>query len=330
MSELLALEDLVKVFPVTRGAVLRRKVGEIRAVDGVSFSLQEGETLGLVGESGSGKSTLARCLLRLLEPTSGRISFQGQDVRSFGKRELRDFRKKVQIVFQDPYGSLNPRMSVFQLIAEPLFFHALARTPDEAQSRVRELLQLVGLSPEHADRYPHEFSGGQRQRIGIARALACEPQLLVLDEPVSALDVSIRAQILNLLRDLQTELQLSYLFVAHDLALVRHVCNRVLVMYQGKIVEVANADELFHAPRHPYTHALLSAVPIPDPLKERQRHRIRVRGEPGDPFHAPAACRFHTRCFKAQPICSEKEPPLEPVGTEHQAACFFAEAEKLV
>jgi oligopeptide/dipeptide ABC transporter ATP-binding protein len=328
-AELLQVEDLVKVFPVTRGAVLRRTVGLARAVDGVSFSIREGETLGLVGESGSGKTTVARCILRLVQPTSGRILFGGENVASCGRRELRRFRRQVQIVFQDPYGSLNPRMSVSDLIAEPLRFHGLARGRRELGTRIAEVLELVGLSSEQARRYPHAFSGGQRQRIAIARALASEPKLVILDEPVSALDVSIRAQILNLLEDLQSELGLAYLFVAHDLSLVRHISDRVAVMYLGKIVESAGRDDLFEAPQHPYTQALLSAVPVPDPKKERLRQRLPVRGDIPSPFEPPRACRYHTRCFKAQPVCSEHEPPLDPVAREHRAACFFAEPRRV-
>jgi oligopeptide transport system ATP-binding protein len=325
-AELLRVEDLVKVFPVTRGAILRRTAGLVRAVDGVSFSIHQGETLGLVGESGSGKTTVARCLLRLVEPTSGRIVFGGDDLGACDRRELRKFRRQIQIVFQDPYGSLNPRMSVFDLIAEPLRFHGLARGKQALRNRVGELLELVGLSAEHARRYPHAFSGGQRQRIAISRALATNPKLLILDEPVSALDVSIRAQILNLLADLQSELGLSYLFIAHDLSLVRHISDRVCVMYLGKIVETANRDVLFEAPQHPYTQALLSAVPVPDPRKERSRQRLPVRGDVPSALEPPPACPYHTRCFKAQPVCSEHEPQLEPVGADgHRAACFFAE-----
>jgi oligopeptide/dipeptide ABC transporter ATP-binding protein len=324
--EVLQVEDLVKVFPITRGAILRRTAGLVRAVDGVSFSIRQGETLGLVGESGSGKTTVARCLLRLVEPTSGRIMFGGEDLGSCDRRELRKFRRQIQIVFQDPYGSLNPRMSVFDLIAEPLRFHGLARGREALRRRVGELLELVGLAAEQARRYPHAFSGGQRQRIAIARALATNPKLVILDEPVSALDVSIRAQILNLLTDLQSELGLSYLFIAHDLSLVRHLSDRVCVMYLGKVVETASRDVLFEAPQHPYTQALLSAVPVPDPRKERRRRRLPVHGDVPSALEPPPACPYHTRCFKAQPVCSEHEPPLEPVGAGgHRAACFFAE-----
>jgi oligopeptide/dipeptide ABC transporter ATP-binding protein len=329
-EELLRVENLVKLFPVTRGAILRRTVGVVHAVDGVSFWLAEGETLGLVGESGSGKSTVARCILRLVEPTSGRIVFRGRDVSSVSQKTLRALRRNMQIVFQDPYGSLNPRMTVQDLVAEPLRFHGLADGRRVTRQRVGEVLELVGLSAEQAGRYPHAFSGGQRQRIAIARALACRPKLLVLDEPVSALDVSIRGQILNLLEDLQAELGLSYLFIAHDLSLVRHIADRVCVMYLGKVVETADRDDLFEAPQHPYTQALLSAVPVPDPAKERSRGRLPVRGEIPSPLEPPPACRYHTRCFKAQPVCSEHEPPLEEVAPRaHRAACFFAEPRKV-
>jgi oligopeptide transport system ATP-binding protein len=330
-TDLLRVEDLVKVFPVTRGAILRRTVGLARAVDGVSFGVRPGETVGLVGESGCGKSTLARCVLRLIEPSSGRIFFDGDEITSSSSRALRSLRRNMQIVFQDPYSSLNPRMTVGDLIAEPLLWHRMATDRRTAGGRVSQLLELVGLAAEHARRYPHEFSGGQRQRIGIARALASGPKLLVLDEPVSALDVSIQAQILNLLEDLQSELGVAYLFIAHDLSLVRHISHRVMVMYLGKIVEIANRTELFDAPQHPYTQALLSAVPLPDPEKERSRARIPLGGEIPSCVDPPVACRFHTRCFKAQAICSQKEPPLEAVAANgHRAACHFAEPLKVV
>lgn len=332
-DELLRVENLVKFYPVTRGAILRRAVGVARAVEGVSFTLRRGETLGLVGESGCGKSTVARCILRLIEPTSGRILFEGEDLTSCDRKDLRRLRRKMQMVFQDPYGSLNPRFTVADLVAEPLLFHKLTSSEADTSRRVAELLELVGLAPEHATRYPHEFSGGQRQRIGIARALASEPKVLILDEPVSALDVSIRAQILNLLESLQRELGLSYLLIAHDLSLIRHVSHRVVVMYLGKVVEIADRQRLFEAPQHPYTQALLSAVPLPDPRQERARRRIPLPGEVPSSIDPPAACSFHTRCFKAEQVCTQKEPPLAPVDDDtgaHRAACFFAEPMKVV
>jgi oligopeptide transport system ATP-binding protein len=325
MSEpLLEIRDIRKAFPIVRGRSLRRSIGEVRAVDGVSLTLGTGETLGLVGESGCGKSTLARCILRLLEPTAGEIRFDGRDVRASDRRELRTLRRDMQIIFQDPYGSLNPRMRVAQLLSEPLRVHDITSSRRETRARVAELLALVGLAPEHADRYPHSFSGGQRQRIGIARALATEPKLLILDEPVTALDVSSRAQILALLEDLQARLGLAYLFVSHDLSVVRYISSRVAVMYLGKIVELAPRDELFSHPRHPYTQALLSAVPVPDPEYERRRRRIHLPGEATADRAIVDACRFRTRCPLARPACGESEPALEAAGSPgHETACFF-------
>ncbi len=325
-SSLLEVRDMRKAFPIVRGRSLRRSTGAIMAVDGVSLTLGSGETLGLVGESGCGKSTLARCILRLIEPTAGEIEFDGRDVRACDRRELRRLRRDMQIIFQDPYGSLNPRMRVEQLVAEPLIVHGIATNRRETRARVTELLQLVGLAAEHADRYPHSFSGGQRQRIGIARALATAPKLLILDEPVSALDVSSRAQILALLEDLQARLGLSYLFVSHDLSVVRYISQRVAVMYLGKIVELARRDELFDHPRHPYTQALLSAVPLPDPERERHRQRLHLRGEATADAAIAGSCRFRTRCPLARQACAESEPPLESAGSSsHAAACFFPE-----
>jgi peptide/nickel transport system ATP-binding protein/oligopeptide transport system ATP-binding protein len=320
---LLEVRDLRKAFPIVRGRSMRRSIGEVHALDGVSLTLGPGETLGLVGESGCGKTTLARCILRLVEPTAGEIEFDGHDVRASDPRELRRLRRDMQIIFQDPYGSLDPRMRVEQIVAEPLRVHRLTANRRETRARVAELLALVGLAPEHGKRYPHSFSGGQRQRIGIARALATEPRLLILDEPVSALDVSSRAQILALLQDLQARLGLSYLFVSHDLSVVRYICARVAVMYLGRIVELAPRDELFGDARHPYTQALLSMVPVPDPEHERGRKRVRLTGEAGD-RPAAGACAFLPRCPRAQGECAEREPPLDQDGSPgHPTACFF-------
>jgi len=325
---LLVVRDLVKHFPI-RGGLLRKVVGAVRAVDGVSFDLKTGETLGLVGETGCGKSTTARLVLRLIEPTSGSVIFDGVNVLSAKGESLRSLRRSMQIVFQDPFASLNPRMTVGSIVAEPLIVHRRAEgeggglNRKARKDRVGELLSLVGLNPEHYNRYPHEFSGGQRQRIGIARAIALNPRLLLLDEPVSALDVSIQAQVLNLLEDLQDRLGLTYLFIAHDLSVVRHISDRVAVMYLGQIVEVASSEELYRRPKHPYTSALLSAIPLPDPSKERLRQRVILRGDVPNPANPPTGCPFHPRCPKAQAICSEVMPPLEPHGPGHVAACHF-------
>jgi oligopeptide transport system ATP-binding protein len=315
---LLKVDDLAVHFPIRKG-LLRRKVGQVHAVDGISFEVCPGETLGLVGESGCGKSTTVRALLRLVEPTGGSVRFQGEEIARLPRRAMRRHRRSLQMVFQDPYASLNPRMPVGRIVAEPLEVHGIG----ERAERVRELLDLVGLPPDAADRYPHEFSGGQRQRIGIARALATEPAFVACDEPVSALDVSIQAQVINLLRELQERLGLTYLFIAHDLAVVRMISTRVAVMYLGQIVETAPRDELFANPLHPYTKALLSAVPVADPIKERKRERIILTGDPPSPANPPAGCRFHTRCPLARDHCRVEAPLARVFGAEHVVACHL-------
>ncbi len=323
-NELLRVTDLVKHFPIKSG-FFRHTVGQVRAVDGVSLSIRAGETLGVVGESGCGKTTLGRTIMKLIEPTSGEIVFDGVDVTTFKRKQMRAVRRDIQIVFQDPYASLNPRMTVRDIVAEPLRIHGLYRG-GEGRRRVEELLRTVGLSPEHANRFPHEFSGGQRQRIGVARALALNPKMMVLDEPVSALDVSIQAQVVNLLDELQNQFGLTYMFIAHDLSVVRHVSDRVAVMYLGKVMEVGTREQIYGAPMHPYTQALLSAVPIESPTQRGKRSRIVLEGDVPSPANPPSGCRFRTRCWKAEQICAEQEPELVPrAGGQHPVACHFAE-----
>jgi oligopeptide/dipeptide ABC transporter ATP-binding protein len=321
---LFEIRDLVKHFPLTRGIVFRRQVGAVQAVDGISFDVMEGETLGLVGESGCGKSTTARLLTRLLEPTSGEVRYRGHDIAHLSRRELKPLRRDMQMIFQDPYSSLNPRKTVGTIIGEPFVIHDLERDEGKRKRIVQELMERVGLNPEHYNRYPHEFSGGQRQRIGVARAIALKPKLVVADEPVSALDVSIQAQIINLLDELQRDLGLTIIFIAHDLSVVRHVCDRVAVMYLGKIVEIADADQLFEHPRHPYTGALMSAVPVPDPALARGKQRVVLGGDVPSPTNPPRACRFHTRCPKfVEGKCDVDEPLLDVKAGGNVAACHF-------
>ncbi|NMB00039.1 MAG: ABC transporter ATP-binding protein [Firmicutes bacterium] len=317
---LLEVKKLVKHFPIRQGVIVAKQVGAVQAVDDISFEIRQGETLGLVGESGSGKTTTGRVIIRLLEPTSGQVIFAGQDITAMAKDELREVRKDMQIIFQDPYGSLNPRMTVGDIIGEPLDIHGLAKGAAK-EKRVRELLEVVGLSAFHARRFPHEFSGGQRQRVGIARALAVSPRFIVCDEPVSALDVSIQAQVINLLEDLQREFDLTYLFIAHDLSVVKHISDRVAVMYLGKIVEIADKDALYRNPKHPYTQALLSAIPEADPTIKKER--ILLKGDVPSPINPPRGCRFHTRCPKVMDICSVKEIDLVDSGGGHMVACHL-------
>ena len=322
-SNLVEVRDLVKHFPITRGVLFQRQIGAVRAVDGVSFDVHRGETLGIVGETGCGKSTTARLLLRLLEPTAGKIAFEGEDLGALKGARLKARRREMQMIFQDPYSSLNPRKTVGAIIAEPFAVHGLRTGEGERNRAVQGLMERVGLNPEHYNRHPHEFSGGQRQRIGVARAIALEPKLIVADEPVSALDVSIQAQVLNLLGELRRDLGLTLVLIAHDLSVVRHMCDRVAVMYLGKIVELADAEELYRHPRHPYTGALLSAVPVPDARRSATEVR-HPSSEVPSPSNPPPACRFHTRCPKVQPLCREEEPSLERKGERASlAACHF-------
>jgi oligopeptide transport system ATP-binding protein len=320
---ILKVENLVKYFPIKRGIVIQREIGAVHAVDDVSFNIKPGETLGLVGESGCGKSTTGRTILQLYKPTSGHVIFEGEDLVGMHGEHIRKMRRRMQMIFQDPYASLNPRMTVEEIVGEPMIVHNAARG-QQIRDRVKQLLNLVGLSSGLVDRYPHEFSGGQRQRIGVARALALQPALIVCDEPISALDVSIQAQVVNLLEDLQEKLGLTYLFIAHDLSMVRHISDRVAVMYLGVIVELASRDELYSHPLHPYTQALLSAVPIPDPVIEERRRRTILEGDVPSPINPPSGCRFRTRCPLAQEICAQVRPEFRELAPNHWVACHFA------
>ncbi|MEZ5185357.1 MAG: dipeptide ABC transporter ATP-binding protein [Candidatus Nanopelagicales bacterium] len=322
---ILQVKDVVKHYPLTRGIVFKKQIGAVRAVDGVSFDLRKGETLGIVGESGCGKSTLARLIMRLEDPTSGEIWFEGEDMAHLGAGAMRAKRRHIQIVLQDPYTSLNPRMTVGDIVGEPFDIHSSVVPKGDRKKAVQELLEVVGLNPEHISRYPHQFSGGQRQRIGIARGLALRPKVIVCDEPVSALDVSVQAQVINLFENLQDEFDLTYIFIAHDLSVVRHISDRVGVMYLGKLVEIGDESSIYEHPTHPYTQALLSAVPVPDPVGREDRRRIVLQGDVPSPANPPSGCRFRTRCWKAQEICAQQEPPLVQIGTRggQYSACHF-------
>jgi oligopeptide transport system ATP-binding protein len=323
---LLRVENLVKWFPITQGIVFQRHIGDVKAVDGVSFELYPGETVGLVGESGCGKSTIARTLLRLEGHTGGAVYYKGQNIFELDARELRRLRRNIQIIFQDPYASLNPRMTVGDIVMEPWDIHTDVLPKNQRRKRAKELLERVGLNPDYLNRYPHQFSGGQRQRIGVARALALNPEIIICDEPVSALDVSVQAQVMNLLEELQDEFGLSYIFIAHDLSVVRHISDRVAVMYLGKIIEIGDEGDIYQKATHPYTQSLLSAVPIPDPSRRDTRERIILEGDLPSPADPPSGCNFRTRCFKAEPKCAEEEPALiDRFGHGHPSACFFAE-----
>jgi oligopeptide/dipeptide ABC transporter ATP-binding protein len=331
---ILTVRGLEKHFPIKGGGLIKRTVGAVRAVDGVDLDLYPGEVLGLVGESGCGKSTTGRAILNLQPATAGSVVFQGRNIAGLSRKQMRPLRRDIQLVFQDPYASLNPRLPVFDIVAEPLIIHGLTKDNTELRARVRQLVETVGLNPEHTNRYPSEFSGGQRQRVGIARALALQPKVLVLDEPVSALDVSIQAGVINLLEDLKNDFGLSYLFIAHDLSVVRHISDRIAVMYLGRIIEIADRDELFDRPAHPYTQALLSAIPLPDPRRERARQRIIISGDVPSPANPPSGCRFRTRCQKfaneltdnERELCVNVDPALEDRGAGHLNACHYAEA----
>jgi oligopeptide transport system ATP-binding protein len=327
---LLSVRNLKMHFPISRGIIIQRQVGSIKAVDGLNFDLIRGETLGLVGESGCGKSTTGRAILQLYTPTDGEVIFEGKDLVKMGSGDLRRMRRRMQMIFQDPYASLNPRMTVGSIVGEPLEVHNIGSGRKDRQERVQELLKIVGLNPYFVNRYPHEFSGGQRQRIGVARALAVNPSFIVCDEPISALDVSIQAQIINLLEDLQEELGLTYLFIAHDLSVVRHISDRIAVMYLGKIVELSDRDALYENPLHPYTQALLSAVPIPDPEIEKKRQRIILEGDVPSPANPPQGCNFSTRCPRVMDVCRQHEPAFTDIGTGHYVACFLYDEVKPV